>query len=60
MFCENCGNKIANESVTCPYCGAPVAQDETMGFQSFNDPAMQYNGGSYGGGQRRVAVYKKW
>lgn len=60
MFCENCGNKIGNESVTCPYCGAPVAQDETMGFQNFNDPGMQYHNRPYGDDPRCGAVYKKW
>lgn len=28
IFCNTCGTKIAKNAVSCPHCGAPVAQNQ--------------------------------
>ena len=41
MFCSNCGEKIEDGSVFCPFCGANLAQDGTESAQA-EEPQMQW------------------
>lgn len=46
MFCTNCGKEIVNESASCPFCGAPVADAvpeaaQSNSFENMNQPSQQ-------------------
>lgn len=32
MYCRNCGQKLADKTVVCPYCGASTGNTITTGF----------------------------
>lgn len=58
MYCGNCGNKLDDGVVFCPYCGASTQDDTGSGFQEGNmqDAAygniQQYGGQNYGNGRQ--------
>lgn len=64
MYCGNCGNKLDDGVVFCPYCGASTQDDTGSGFHEGNmQDAVYGNIQQYGGqnfGNKQKPIYKQW